>query len=60
MYNFDKIVCRKGSGCVKWDAKLPMGVNSGHMYGSDGYIRINLACPRALLKEALRRIASVL
>lgn len=34
-------------------------VNSGTMYGQhagEGYIRINLACPRAILKEGLRRI----
>lgn len=34
-------------------------VNSGTLYGSisgEGYLRINLACPRSLLEEALRRI----
>ncbi|MBD5264464.1 MAG: pyridoxal phosphate-dependent aminotransferase [Bacteroides sp.] len=31
-------------------------VNSGDMYGKDGYIRINIACPRQLLEEGLRRI----
>ena len=31
-------------------------VNSGDMYGKDGYIRINIACPRKRLEEALRRI----
>ncbi len=37
-------------------------VNSGTMYGreaGEGYIRINLACPRAQLQEALRRMAAV-
>ena len=37
-------------------------VSAGTMYGpqtGEGYIRINIACPRSQLKEALRRIASV-
>lgn len=37
-------------------------VNAGTMYGQhDGhdYIRINIACPRATLREGLRRIAAV-
>lgn len=38
-------------------------VNSGTTYGKkdgEGYLRINLACPRETLKEGLRRIARVL
>lgn len=31
-------------------------VNAGSMYGSDGYIRINMACPRSRLLEGLRRL----
>lgn len=37
-------------------------VNPGTMYGpqsGEGYIRINIACPRSLLLEALQRIAAV-
>ena len=37
-------------------------VNPGTMYGAqsgEGYIRLNIACPRALLMEALRRIHNV-
>ena len=37
-------------------------VNPGTMYGpqsGEGYIRINIACPRSLLLEALKRIAAV-
>ena len=33
-------------------------VNAGTMYGTDGFIRINLACPRALLSEGLDRLAA--
>ena len=33
-------------------------VNSGTMYGTDGYIRINLATQRSRLMEGLRRIAA--
>ncbi|MDE7115306.1 MAG: pyridoxal phosphate-dependent aminotransferase [Muribaculaceae bacterium] len=35
-------------------------INSGTMYAGEGYIRINYACPRSRLAEALRRIAGVL
>jgi cystathionine beta-lyase len=37
-------------------------VSAGTMYGpqtGEGFIRINIACPRSQLNEALRRIASV-
>ncbi len=37
-------------------------INSGDMYGGngDGFIRVNLACPRVRLVEALERMAPVL
>lgn len=31
-------------------------INAGSMYGSEGYIRINMACPRSRLLEGLRRL----
>lgn len=31
-------------------------INTGGMYGLDGFIRINIACPPAILQEGLRRI----
>ena len=31
-------------------------VNSGTMYGSTGFVRINMACPRSVLAEGLRRM----
>ena len=31
-------------------------VNAGTMYGSEGFIRINLACPRTTLAEGLDRV----
>lgn len=31
-------------------------INAGVMYGKEGYIRINIACPRAVLKEGLDRM----
>lgn len=31
-------------------------VNAGTMYGTEGFIRINLACPRSLLTEGIARI----
>lgn len=35
-------------------------VNSGSMYGGDGYVRINYACRRALLAEGLDRLCKSL
>ena len=35
-------------------------VNSGTMYGAEGYIRINIATQRSRLMEGLRRMAEVL
>ena len=31
-------------------------INGGTMYGRDGFMRINLACPRERLEEGLKRI----
>lgn len=33
-------------------------INPGSMYDGEGYIRINLACPRSILNEGLSRIVS--
>ena len=30
-------------------------LNAGSMYGSEGFLRFNLACPPALLEEGLAR-----
>ncbi len=35
-------------------------VNCGTMYGREGFIRINIACPRATLQEGLQRICEYL
>ncbi len=40
--------------------KAGVWLNSGTMYGRDGYLRINIACSRELLSEALNRIITVL
>ncbi len=32
-------------------------LNPGTMYGQDGFVRINIACPNSLLMDALRRMA---
>ena len=42
--------------------KQRLRINAGSMYGPGGeeFIRINLACPRSTLKEALRRITLAL
>lgn len=31
-------------------------VNAGSMYGTEGFIRINLACPKSILSEGLHRL----
>lgn len=33
-------------------------LNAGDMYGAPGFIRINLACPKELLEEGLRRMTA--
>ena len=48
--NLDKLLRENGK----------VHINSGTMYAGDGYIRINYACPRSRLAEALRRLAGVL
>lgn len=42
--------------------KAKVMINPGIMYGKDGddFIRINLACPRSVLNEALQRIVPIL
>ena len=40
---------------LKENAKV--WVNCGEMYGSGGYLRINIACPRRQLAEGLKRLA---
>ncbi len=41
---------------LKENAKV--WVNCGEMYGSGGYLRINIACPRRQLAEGLKRLAA--
>ena len=43
---------------MKKEAKV--WVNCGEMYGSEGYVRVNIACPRAVLAEGLGRMAKFL
>ena len=38
--------------------KEQVWINAGSMYGADGFIRINLACPSARLQEGLDRIVT--
>lgn len=40
--------------------KAKVWVNAGTMYGKEGFIRINMACPRATLLEGLSRIKKFL
>lgn len=35
-------------------------VNAGEMYGGEGFLRVNIACPRARLAEGLRRLVEFL
>ncbi|MBO7370892.1 MAG: pyridoxal phosphate-dependent aminotransferase [Bacteroidales bacterium] len=36
--------------------KEKVWVNAGTMYGTEGFIRVNLACPRSVLSEGLERL----
>jgi len=31
-------------------------ISNGSMYGQDGYVRINMACPAALFEDGLTRL----
>lgn len=46
--------------CDEWAARHHVLFNEGAMYGQAGryYIRINMACPTSVLREAFRRIQS--
>lgn len=49
--------------CLHIYKKARVWVNAGIMYGTEtgkDYMRINIACPRSLLMEGLRRIANTL
>jgi len=49
--------------CDKILEKAKVWLNPGTMYGpksGEGYVRINIACPRTLLMEALERIKNVI
>lgn len=35
-------------------------LNAGEMYGDDSFMRINLACPRSRLREAMERVTPIL
>lgn len=41
---------------LKHEAKV--WVNCGEMYGAGGFVRLNIACPRSVLAEGLRRMVS--
>jgi cystathionine beta-lyase len=42
--------------------KCKVWLNPGSMYGpvsGEGYLRINLACPKSTLQEALKRLTTI-
>ena len=49
-----------GLGSEKLEGELlstqKLWLNCGAMYGTDGYMRINIACPRAVMLEGLERL----
>ena len=51
--DFDKITERRGTNCLKYDFAAKRGKP-----GDDGrgFQRINVACPRAVLEEALTKL----
>lgn len=42
------------------DAKVYLSAGTGYCEGGDGFMRFNIACPRAVLAEALRRICRMI
>lgn len=42
--------------CKRLREKYKVWINPGTMYGEDGYVRINTACPRSTLEQGLDRI----
>ena len=49
--------------CDRLIEEARVWINPGTMYGAEtgkGYVRLNIACPRSRLKEALERIAKVI
>ncbi len=42
---------------VKFFSDAGVGLYDGAMFGAPGYLRLNFACPRALLEKALERMA---
>ncbi len=57
-------ISRLGVGGEELEERLKdeahVWVNAGAMYGDDNFIRLNIACPRSVLVEGLRRIGQVL
>lgn len=39
--------------------KAGIALDFGHRFGSEGFLRLNIACPRSLLKEGLAKIENV-
>ncbi len=37
-----------------------VALSSGSIYGDDGFLRLNIACPRSRLSQGLERIRTVL
>lgn len=65
--NFDEIISRKGTHCLKYDFSVRKGMpedvlslwlDSGKIFGEigEGFQRINVAAPRAVVCECLNRI----
>jgi cystathionine beta-lyase len=49
--------------CDRLIEEARVWINPGTMYGPEtgkGYVRLNIACPRSRLEEALERIAKVI
>jgi cysteine-S-conjugate beta-lyase len=40
------------------DKKARLGLNQGYIFGQggEGFVRMNLGCPRAVVREALQRL----
>lgn len=55
-----RALCMSADEAEARGKKFGVWVNSGEMYGGQGYIRINYACPRERLAEGLQRLCRAL
>jgi len=59
-YNFDKIIDRTHTSCVKYDLRQTVFEKQDFGPGGEGFMRMNIACPRSTLTIALGQLERML